>query len=151
MPTPVKALDNMSKHLTLEEIEAREQAETALGPARTPKPPKSFTRKTEERKIWDRVLADMEGCEILDRLDTDVLEIYCRQLVRLQALRDTLEGRRGQLLTKYDFEVLKEIRSIEASVLSYASKLGLTPESRARLARRMAEQEPEDPDDDLFA
>ena len=30
-------------------------------------------------------------------------------------------------------------------------KLGLTPESRARLARRMAEQELGDPDDDLFA
>ena len=43
------------------------------------------------------------------------------------------------------------LQSIEREILSYASKLGLTPESRARLAKRIAEQDEDDPDGDLFA
>ena len=39
----------------------------------------------------------------------------------------------------------------EREILSYASKLGLTPESRARLAKRIAEHDEDDPDGDLFA
>ena len=44
-----------------------------------------------------------------------------------------------------------EIKGSEDAILTYASKLGLTPESRNRLAKRLAEQEDEDPDADLFA
>ena len=148
MPTPVKSLDNMNKHLTREEIEAREQSEAAALPARKPKAPKSLPTKSPARRIWNRVLSDMAGYDILDRLDTDALEIYCKQLVRLQDLRRLLDNAVGY---KDTVELSREVRGLEATILTYASKLGLTPESRVRLAKRAAEQEEYDPDADLFA
>lgn len=148
MPTPVKSLDNMSKHLTKAEIDARSDQETAAMPSRTPKAPRGFQAGTRQRKIWNRVLEDMAGYDILDRLDTDALEIYCRQLVRLQDLRELLDNSTGY---KDTVELSREIRGLEATILNYATKLGLTPEGRARLAKRMAEQEEYDPDADLFA
>ena len=90
----------------------------------------------------------MEGYKILDRLDTDVLEIYCRQLVRLQMLRGYLRNQRDG---KSILELSKEIRGLEGAILSYATKLGLTPESRARLALNAVEAPDEDPDGDMFA
>ena len=152
MPTPVKAMDNMTKHLTAAEAEAREKAEQRSRPSRKPRAPRDFQPKTAERRIWDRVLQDMEGVDILDRLDTDMLETYCRQLVRAQELRENLAGQlRAEILAKSTVDLLKELRGLETTLLQYATRLGLTPESRARLARRAAEQEEADPDDDLFA
>ena len=148
MPTPVKSLDNMSKHLTKAEIEARSDQESASLPSRKPKAPKGFQAGTPQRKIWNRVLEDMAGYDILDRLDTDALEIYCLQLVRLQNMRGLLDDAVGY---KDTVELSREIRGLEATILSYASKLGLTPESRVRFAKQRAEQEEYDPDADLFA
>ena len=153
MPTPPKTTANMAKHLTQEELEARAQAEADFLPTRTPAPPKGFTVKSAERKIWDRIIQDMEGYKILDRLDTDVLEIYCRQLVRLKTLRSMFAS-----LLENDSTPLKavlstsaEIKGLEGTILSYATKLGLTPESRARLALNAVEAPDEDPDGDMFA
>ncbi len=153
MPTPPKTTANMAKHLTQEELEARAQAEADFLPTRTPAPPKGFTVKSAERRIWDRIIQDMEGYKILDRLDTDVLEIYCRQLVRLKTLREMftslLENKETPI--KAVLSTSAEIKGLESTILSYATKLGLTPESRARLALNAAEPVDDDPDGDMFA
>lgn len=153
MPTPPKTTANMAKHLTQEELEARAQAEADFLPTRTPDPPKGFTVKSAERKIWDRVIRDMEGYKILDRLDTDVLEIYCRQLVRLKTLRSMFDKmvEADDWPIKTVLSTSAEIKGLESAILSYATKLGLTPESRARLAINAAEQQDDDPDGDMFA
>lgn len=155
MPTPPKTTASMAKHLTQEEIQARQQAEEAFLPSRTLTPPTGFSKKTPERKIWDRVIQDMDGYKILDRLDTDVMEIYCRQLVRLKLLRDMFDkmasGADGTYTSKALLSLSAEIKGLEGTILSYATKLGLTPESRARLARNAAEVPEDDPDGDLFA
>ena len=158
MPTPVKSLDNMSKHLTKAEIEARGAQESAAMPSRTPKKPKLILRDKAAGKHWSRILRDMAGLEIIDVLDTDMLAIYCAKLSR----RDDLQTKYLQVRELYAAEpdnanlkilisLSDEMQSIERDLLAYASKLGLTPESRARLAKRMAEQEEFDPDADLFA
>ena len=157
MPTPVKALDNMSKHLTKAEISERETAEAML-PSRAPKRPKLIIQDKAAKKHWNRILKDMEGLDIIDVLDTDALAIYCAKLAR----RDDLQARYLAWRDRYDADpdnaTLKvmiglsdSLQSIEREILSYASKLGLTPESRARLAKRIAEQDEDDPDGDLFA
>ena len=157
MPTPVKALDNMSKHLTKAEISEREAAEAML-PSRAPKRPKLIIQDKAAKKHWNRILQDMEGLDIIDVLDTDMLAIYCAKLSR----RDDLQTKYLQVRELYAAEpdnanlkilisLSDEMQSIERDLLAYASKLGLTPESRARLAKRMAEQEEYDPDGDLFA
>ena len=158
MPTPVKTLDNMSKHLTREEREAREGQEDTTLPTRKLKRPKLITQDKAAGKHWTRILKDMDGLEILDVLDTDALAIYCAKLAR----RDDLQAKYLQVREQYNdspenatlrnmINLSAELQSVERDLLAYAGKLGLTPESRARLARRLAEQEAGDPDDDLFA
>jgi P27 family predicted phage terminase small subunit len=157
MPTPVKSLDNMTKHLTKAEIEARSGQEAIL-PSRTPKKPKLIIQDKAAGKHWSRILKAMEGLEIIDILDTDTLAIYCAKLAR----RDTLQAAYLKWRDLYDDDpenatlkimigLSSELQSIERDLLTYASKLGLTPESRVRLAKRLAEQEEYDPDADLFA
>lgn len=158
MPTPPKTLSNMNKHLTRDEAEARSAAESALLPTRKLKRPKLITQDKAAGKHWTRLLKDMEGMEILDVLDTDALAIYCAKLAR----RDDLQAKYLEYRARYDatpenatlklmINLSAELQAVERDLLAYASKLGLTPESRARLARRMAEQDAGDPDDDLFA
>ena len=162
MPTPVKSLDNMSKHLTKSEIEVRGAQEAAAMPSRMPRKPKLILRDKAAGKHWSRILRDMDGLEIIDVLDTDVLAIYCSKLSRRDELQEEYLQYRERLAQESDsstkIKIIKlvislssELQSIERDLLSYASKLGLTPESRVRLAKRMAEQDEYDPDGDLFA
>ena len=156
MPTPVKSLDNMSKHLTKDELEARAAAQ-ALGLAcRKPNKPKLITQDKAASRHWARILKDMQDLEILDVLDTDTLAIYCAKLSR----RDRLQEEYLRLIAaeELDLNVIRSsvklseaLQSAEREILTYASKLGLTPESRVRLAKRLADQEDADPDADLFA
>ena len=157
MPTPVKSLDNMSKHLTKAEISERENAEAML-PSRTPKKPKLIIQDKDALKYWNRIVHDMEDLQILDILDTDALAIYCAKLARRDDLQVQYLERRTHYRQDPENATLKimidlsdSLQSIERDILSYASKLGLTPESRARLAKRFAEQAEDDPDGDLFA
>lgn len=158
MPTPVKAVDNMNKHLTRAEREAREEQEERSMPNRKLKRPTLITKDKAAAKHWTRILKDMKGLDILDALDADALGIYCAKLAR----RDDLQAFYLEVRTRYEADkenaVLRsmtklsaELQSIERELLAYASRLGLTPESRARLARKQAEQEEDDPDGDLFA
>lgn len=158
MPTPVKSLDNMSKHLTRAEQEARGAQEAASMPSRTPKKPRLIIQDKAAGKHWSRILHAMDGLEIIDVLDTDALAIYCAKLARRDDLQAKYLQQRAVYAETPDNATLRgmislsaELQSIERDLLAYASKLGLTPESRARLAKRMAEQEEYDPDADLFA
>lgn len=157
MPANVKAMGNSTKHWTKEEIEARGAAEKSMLPARKMKKPKLITADKAACKHWNRILKDMEGLEILDILDIDALGIYCAKLARRDDLQEKyLEIRKLYAQTQDNgtmrnmINLSSELQSVERDLLSYAGKLGLTPESRVRLARRAAEAETDDPDDDLF-
>jgi len=159
MPTPVKSLENMNKHLTKAELETREAQETKAMPSRTPKKPKLIIQDPDAKRHWSRILKAMDGLEIIDVLDTDMLSIYCAKLARRDGLQSMylekrqayLTGSDPQAMIKVMISLSSELQYIERDLLAYASKLGLTPESRVRLAKRMAEQEEQDPDADLFA
>ena len=158
MPTPVKSLDNMNKHLTQAQLEARGAQEAATMPSRTPKKPKLIIQDKAAGRHWSRILHAMDGMEIIDVLDTDMLAIYCAKLSRRDAMQAWYLQKRQAYLEDSDAQTIKvmislssELQAIERDLLAYASKLGLTPESRVRLAKRMAEQEETGPDADLFA
>ena len=157
LPTPVKTLNNMSKHLTEDEREAREAQEDKL-PSRPPKKPKLLKNDKAATAHWTRILKTIQGVDILDTLDSDILGIYCAKLARRDELQEIYLGHRATYAVDHDRLTLKsmlavgdDLQAIERELLNYASKLGLTPESRARLSRRLAEQGDGEADDDLFA
>ncbi len=158
MPTPVKTLENMSKHMTRAERDARASAEDGILPHRKIKRPAMLKDDKAACKHWTRILKDMDGVEILDALDADMLGVYCAKLARRDGLQQIYLDNRAvydeggdRLALKTMLSAEEDLRAIERDLLAYAGKLGLTPESRNRLARRMAEQDEDDPDGDLFA
>ena len=128
MSANAKPLENQTKHLTNAEKAARQAAEEAYLPNRKAKlkMPEAVKADKAAASYWRSILKRMEGTGILDDLDAEILGIYCLGLSRRDELLD-----------------LKALLALEKQLLAYADKLGLTPESRVRLARKRAAQETE--------
>lgn len=156
MPTPVKASENMTKHTTKAEQEARAAAEASVLPDRgavTLTKPRWLTGKGA--KYWSDILARMDGTAILDDLDSEMLAIYCAQLQEREALQKMLKDARspkdGELDQENILALGKRIDALDRSLLSYAEKLGCTPSGRVRLAQKRAAAAAEvEPNGDLF-
>jgi len=167
MPTPPKAVDNMTKNLTEAERRRREQAEEGVLPDRGRdvrlEKPAIMTKNAAAGRYWKKVLARMEGLVILDDLDSDALGVYCVMMARYEQQCKVLAMATMQLKdARGDPEAVSEaaarldavsgkMQSLERNILQYAEKLGLTPSGRIRLAQKRAEQAAaKDPDGDLF-
>ena len=168
MPTPPKALDQMSKNLTQEERELREQAEEGVIPDRGREPnlerPALMAKNPAAARYWRKVLERMDGLVILDDLDSDALGVYCVMLARyeqqcklLALASKQLKEAKGEAeavadaVSKLD-AISGKMQSLERNILQYAEKLGLTPSGRVRLAQKRAQAAATqtDPDGDLF-
>lgn len=158
MPTPPKTTESMSKHLTSEERETREQAEQSVKPTRENTVLKRPTWLTGKgKKYWDSILARMEGTSILDDLDCEVLALYCSQLHERECLQaDLKKARKGD---DPDMDLIlslnKQINAKDGRIKEYASELGCTPSGRVRLAQKRsaaaaAADALTDPNGDLF-
>lgn len=168
MPTPAKALDNMSKNLTDEERRLREQAEAGVMPDRGRESklekPAIMTKNPAAGRYWRKVLERMDGLVILDDLDSDALGVYCVMMARYETQCRLLAQAAKALKSAEDNpeaveaaaarldSVSGKMQSLERNILQYAEKLGLTPSGRVRLAqkRAVAAAENKDPDGDLF-
>ncbi len=157
MGRPAGCAETAGWHMTRDEREARVAAEGRVQPGRKLRRPRLLTGDKPAAKHWSRILRDMEGTGILDVLDSDALGIYCAKLARrddLQArylaLRDAHADAQNAMSAKTMIALSAELQSAEAQLLSYASKLGLTPDSRLRMARRSAVPDDADPNSDLF-
>ena len=168
MPTPAKALDNMSKNLTDEERRLREQAEAGVMPDRGRESklekPAIMTKNPAAGRYWRKVLERMDGLVILDDLDSDALGVYCVMMARYETqCRLLVQAAKALKSSKDDTEAVEaaaarldavsgKMQSLERNILQYAEKLGLTPSGRVRLAqkRAAAAAENKDPDGDLF-
>ncbi|MDE7003619.1 MAG: P27 family phage terminase small subunit [Oscillospiraceae bacterium] len=86
MPAAVKAAENMTKHLTQAEREAREQAEADVLPDRGGKAklkkPAIVSSNKRANAYWNQTLEQMKGLVLLDDLDSTVLAGYCSMLAR---------------------------------------------------------------------
>ena len=169
MPTPSKAMDNMSKNLTTEERELRAQAEQGVIPDRGGKaelkPPPIMAGIPGASGFWKRTLDRMDGLAILDDLDSDALGVYCVMLARYKqqctllkqaskALKDAgADVNLIEAAVEQIDSVSSKMTTLEKTILQYADKLGLTPSGRVRLAQRRAaaaSASVADPDGDLF-
>ena len=166
MPEAVKTSENMTKHLTKAEREARRQAEDAVLPHRQNpklKKPAFVSKNKPANAYWNQILKRMAGLALLDDLDSEMLAGYCSMLARRDEtilLVSQLTERMGVTDMEPD-ELLEatgklnvlhgKLHALDRTLLQYAEKLGLTPSGRVRLAQKRAQAaaEPE-PDDDLF-
>ena len=160
MSRAITACEAQSKHLTSAERQARVDAEESLTrhrPAKI-KPPKDLSPAA--RKYWNSFLKRAKEIEILDTLDAEILGVYCQLLCRRdslnllceQLLTQAVEGDSAAENTKNSDKLdslLTKLATLERSIMTYADKLGFTPQSRARLAQRRASAV-EDPDSDFF-
>ena len=168
MPTPVKALDNMSKNLTDQERQLRQEAEEGVIPDRgresRMEKPAIMTKNAAAGRYWKKVLERMDGLVILDDLDSDALGVYCVMMARYEVQCKLLAQAARSLKDAGDDPeavadaaarldaVSGKMQSLERNILQYAEKLGLTPSGRVRLAqkRAAAAANARDPDGDLF-
>lgn len=100
MPTAAKPSENMTKHLTKTELEARERAEAGVlpdrGRAAELKKPVIISSNKRANAYWNQTLKQMKGLVLLDDLDSTVLAGYCSMLAR----RDQTTLLIGQLMKK---------------------------------------------------
>lgn len=146
-----KKVQNLKGHLSAEELEERERQESALRRETVEiRMPESLSNDLIGQQIWNQTLSDAENFGIFDNLDAETLGTYCSVMSRITSLRKKyLSALNGHRKNADVLELSKELRLLEALQLNYAGKLGLTPESRLRLAQVLVPPE-EDPDDDLY-
>jgi phage terminase small subunit len=134
MPTPHKKTENMTKHLTLAERQARQTAEASLTRKKRVRIQAPGWLGEEALKLFEVTKRRLRDMEILDTADTDLLAMYADALARYQkAVGEAVEA--------------KDVAAVQAwsrLALSYAEKLGISVSARARLARKKAEAAPVD-------
>ena len=94
----------------------------------------------DAQKVWRKVVKQARGIDLYDHLDTDALAIYCDSTVKY---RDLSRGEQTD-------DNIKALQSWARIIATYADKLGLTPQSRARLIKRRADELLGGGDDDDF-
>lgn len=168
MPPKAKRIDNMTKNMTLAEEQARAEAEAATIPQRAElniEPP-DYVAKGDRPALryWTQVLERIASAnvELLDDLDSEVLGLYCSMLSRRDRTckaykRLASRSRAKNLDTSELLDIMaqmqdldSQLRSQERLILQYADRLGLTPASRAGLAKKKAAEAADEPDADLF-
>ena len=163
MSAGVKALENQTKHLTQAEIEAREEAEASCIPQRAAvnlDPPKGM-KSGKAGAYWAEIVERLQGLDLLDDLDREMLMIYCQMLERRDKLQQLSKHLLNQAIkadgTNKNTEATDrlndlntKLNTLEKNIMSYADKLGFTPQSRVRLAQKRASAAAEDADADFF-
>jgi P27 family predicted phage terminase small subunit len=149
MPTPVKRSGNIRKHLTNAEKAARNRAEGALSrqgrvSLRVPK-----WLDAEARAIFMETKRRLKGLELLDNADAELLGIYCDAVAKYRAASRLVtkvdkDGKPIEDSQAADKDTIAGCQSWARLVAGYAEKLGLTPNARARLAKKKAEADPVD-------
>jgi P27 family predicted phage terminase small subunit len=140
MPTPVKRLPNMRKHLTKAEKAARSAAESSIeGKARVRITAPDWLSEGA-RKIFESTKRKLRGLDLLEPVDADLLALYADAVSRYH---DSLYELIGPLVDPRSSTVAQAWSRL---ALSYAEKLGIGPNARARLAKKKAENnQPVDP------
>lgn len=168
MATKAKNLSEISKHLTRAEIAARSSAEASTLPTRpytATDRPASISKDRLACHYWDQAISRMSGAdiEILDDLDADTLACYCSILSRRDRLnylcselinssmnnKKYTATERLEMTNRLD-SLTSKLSSLERNILAYADKLGMTPGGRTGLAKRKAQAEVAEENNDLF-
>lgn len=141
MPTKPVANELMSvggknggKHWTAAEVEARQAASDGVKRKGKVALRAPVWLGPDALKVWRRMLRQVEGLDLLDNLDENVLAIYCDAVVKY---REASKKMGEATLTDDD---IKAVQAWARLVAAYADKLGFTPAARARLVKKKADE-----------
>lgn len=141
------------KHWTKSEVKKRETAAK-----KTQRPVKKKLKMPDwldidSAKVWKKTIKNMEDFDILDKVDEDVLGAYCNAVARQKdAAQLIMSEGMTEINAQGNLSVsphVKNEQSYARLILQYSDKLGLNANSRARLAKKMADED-DDPNGDLF-
>jgi phage terminase small subunit len=122
---------NGGKHWTEAEVKNRQEAEQELTRKSriVLKAPKGLSENA--LLVWKDVRKKLNGIELLDNLDTDLLGVYCDAVAKYRELSQK------EFVSDEDTKALQAWARI---IVNYAEKLGLSPGGRARLAKKRAQK-----------
>jgi P27 family predicted phage terminase small subunit len=160
MVNPVISFDHMrvgrkggGKNWTKKEVEARTTAAQKFERKKVRKLKIPDWLDDAARKVWRKTVKDMEEFDVLDKVDEDVLGIYCDAVSKVQEANRLIDihgyteiNKSGVQVTNAYVQMSQRYAGI---ALQYSNKLGLNAESRARLAKRQADSDG-DPNENLF-
>ena len=136
MSAGTKKVVNIEGHRTKADLKARAEADKAAERKNSLalEPPVWIKDMPEVQAIWDDLVRKMEGIELLDGLDADMLAEYCNCVATLRKLTKRMVDK-DEL---YPDEVIKERQAELRIMVSLSKELGVSPGSRARLAQKRA-------------
>ena len=126
------------KHWTQAEVDARQEAADKLKREQAAKlKPPSWLNKNA-LAVWNEKIKQVAGLkasnELLDILDTEMLAVYCDAYVQYQSV---------SMMTKKTADDIKELQAWSRIIGAYAEKLGFNPSARARLVKKIADDQPD--------
>lgn len=141
MARPTKAAATSSWHMTTQEKQARLAGESKLrGSGGRPTPPKYLT--DDQKKIFRSVVKQLEPAGTLCKLDADILVSYA---VAKAALNDINAKIAEQPVCLTDREIISARRQYSSEYFRCLNELGLSPQSRAKMANMAAQAQAADP------
>jgi P27 family predicted phage terminase small subunit len=129
MARPSKSVKTMSKNLTKEEIEVREQVEEKLkGAADNISPPNHLNAR--QKKIFNYVVEELHSSGILGNLDIYILGTFAIAIDRLQEIERLINKDIEKLLDK---DIMRAKEKYTKDFFRCCNELSLSPQSRAKL------------------
>lgn len=139
MTKAIKVLENHSKHYTKDQRAARAAAEKSLTRETRVRIPCPEWLSEDARLIFEDTKRKLRPLKILDPADTNSLALYSDLLSKFKKMSQRVEDEEMS-----DLDFVKVSQAWLPKIRSYEDALGLTPISRARLAKKKADQEPVD-------
>ena len=141
MARPTKNAAIRAGHQTQAEKQARLENEAKLkGRSGRPVPPKYLT--DEQKKIFRTVVKELEPAGTLCKLDIDILVSYA---VAKAALNDINARIATHPVYLTDKEIISARRQYSSEYFRCLNELGLSPQSRAKMANMAAQAQKTDP------
>ena len=138
MPTRAVGVDVMGigkkgsgKHWTKAQVEARQAAAEGMQREAPTKLRVPSWLNAEARKVWKNVTRQAKKLDLYDMLDGDMLGMYCDAVVQYREITE---------LADKTVDDIKAAQAWARIIGSFADKLGLTPQSRARLIKKKADE-----------
>ena len=126
------------KHWTAGQVAARAEAAEKLKRKKAAELVPPDWLSDSARAVWVRKIEEVAGLNaanvLLDVLDSEMLAIFCHAYVQYQNTATSADRPE---------EWVKELQAWSRILKDYAEKLGFTPNARARLVKKLADEAPD--------